>query len=89
MEEVTKTLLKLVEQLMRVHLSDEPDTFTWHLMPSQIFSEKSLYADLMNDHARFLSKYIWCLKVPLKIRIFMWLLNKKMFLVKDNLSKRN
>jgi hypothetical protein len=28
------------------------------------------------------------LKVPLKIRIFMWFLNKKVLLTKDNLAKR-
>jgi hypothetical protein len=43
----------------------------------------------MNDHTVFLKKYIWRLKVPLKIRIFMWFLNKKVLLTKDNLTKRN
>jgi hypothetical protein len=43
----------------------------------------------MNDHTIFLNKYIWSLKVPLKICIFMWFLNKKVLLTKDNLAKRN
>jgi hypothetical protein len=54
-----------------------------------IFFVKSLYVDLMNDHTIFLKKYIWLLKVPLKILIFMWFLNKKVLLTKDNLAKRN
>ena len=36
----------------------------------------SMYDDLMNGHTRFLRKYLWKLKIPLKIKIFMWLLNK-------------
>jgi hypothetical protein len=31
----------------------------------------------------------WKLKVPLKIRIFMWFLLNKAILTKDNLKKRN
>jgi hypothetical protein len=31
---------------------------------------------------------LWKLKVPLKIKIFMWLLNRKVLLTKDNLKKR-
>jgi hypothetical protein len=34
------------------------------------FGQKSLYADYMNDHIKFLKKYLLNLKVPLKIRIF-------------------
>jgi hypothetical protein len=50
---------------------------------------KSLYADYMNDHTKFLKKYLWKLRVPLKIRIVMLLFHKKVLLTKDNLAKRN
>jgi hypothetical protein len=43
----------------------------------------------MNDHTIFLCRYIWKMKVPLKIRIFMWFLHRKVLLTKDNLAKRN
>jgi hypothetical protein len=33
--------------------------------------------------------YLWKLKVPLEIRIFIWLLNKQVLLTKDNLIGRN
>jgi hypothetical protein len=33
---------------------------------------KSMYLDLLDGHTVFLKKYIWKMKVPLKIRIFMW-----------------
>jgi hypothetical protein len=81
--------LDLVERLMDVHLTDEKDTFIWKLTESGQFSVKSLYAELMNGNTKFLRKYLWKMKVPLKIRIFMWFLNRKEILTKDNLVKRN
>jgi hypothetical protein len=80
--------LHLVERLMGVQLNNEKDKFTWHLTASRIFSVKSYYAEFMNGHTRFLKYYLWKLKVPLKIRIFMWFLYNKVLLTKDNLAKR-
>jgi hypothetical protein len=48
-----------------------------------------MYLDLLNEQARYLWKYIWKLKIPLKIKICMWFLNKKVILTKDNPRKRN
>jgi hypothetical protein len=48
-----------------------------------------MYEEYLNEDARYLQKYIWKLKVPLKIRIFMWFLHRKELPIKDNLSKRN
>jgi cellulose synthase/poly-beta-1,6-N-acetylglucosamine synthase-like glycosyltransferase len=48
-----------------------------------------MYLDLLDGHTIFLKKYIWKIKVPLKIRIFMWFVFKKVILTKDNLVKRN
>jgi hypothetical protein len=63
--------LELVERTMDVHLNDERDTSKWSLTESGQFSVKSLYAELLNGNTKFLRKYLWKLKVPLKIRIFM------------------
>jgi hypothetical protein len=79
--------LDLVSRVMHVQLSDELDKFIWNLTVSGNFLVKSLYADFMNGHTVFLKKYIWKLKVPLKIRIFMWFLHRKLLLTKDNLAK--
>jgi hypothetical protein len=70
--------LQLVQRLMGVTLTEEPDAFVWKLTTSGIFLVKSLYAHLMNGHTVFLRKYIWKIKVPLKIKIFMWFLYCKM-----------
>jgi hypothetical protein len=48
-----------------------------------------MYLDLLDGHVGDFKKYIWKIKVPLKIRIFMWFLLKRVILTKDNLKKRN
>jgi hypothetical protein len=49
---------------------------------------KSMYIDYMDDHIKYLHKYFWKIKVPLKIKLFILFLNKKVLLTKDNLIKR-
>jgi hypothetical protein len=49
----------------------------------------SMYGDMLNGQIRYLLKYIWKIKIPLKIKIFMWFLSKKVLLTRDNLAKRN
>jgi hypothetical protein len=79
----------LVTRVMSVQRTDSEDTFRWNLTNSGSFTVKSMYLDLLNDHTMYLKKYIWKIKVPLKIRIFMWFLHKGVILTKDNLIKRN
>jgi hypothetical protein len=44
-----------------------------------------MYLDLISDH----TICFWKLKVPWKIRIFMWFLYRKILLTKDNPAKSN
>lgn len=81
--------LQLCQKLMRFNLNDEQDHFVWGLTSNGKFTVKSMYEDLMSDHTPYLRKYLWKVKVPLKIRIFMWFLSNKVLLTKDNLAKRN
>jgi hypothetical protein len=74
---------------MHIQLNDQEDNFTWKLTSNGVFTVKLLYLDLMNDNTQYLHKDIWKLKVPLKIRIFMWFLHRKVILTKDNLARRN
>jgi hypothetical protein len=48
-----KAWLNLVECLMEVHISNEPDRFKWHLPASRDFSVKSLYVEYINDQTIF------------------------------------
>jgi hypothetical protein len=47
-----------------------------------------MYVDFVNGHTRYLGKYLWKLKVALKIKYFMLFLHRKVLLTKDNLIKR-
>jgi hypothetical protein len=80
--------LHLCQRLMTITLTFESDKFIWRLTDSGIFSVKSMYLDLMNGHTVYLRKYLWKIKIPLKIKIFMWFLSNKVLLTKDNLAKR-
>jgi hypothetical protein len=74
---------------MNVQLNLEKDNFVWSLTNSGEFTVKSLYLDLLNDDTKYLKKYIGKIKVPLKIKVFMWFLHRKEILTKDNLIKRS
>jgi hypothetical protein len=74
---------------MEVQLSSEQDKFVWSLTIAGSFSVKSMYLEYMNGHTKYLHRYIWKIKVPLKIKIFMWFFHKKVILTKDNILKRS
>jgi hypothetical protein len=44
--------LHLVEHLMNFQLSEEPDSYIWHLTTSGIFTVKSLYEEYMDEDTR-------------------------------------
>jgi hypothetical protein len=48
-----------------------------------------MYAHLCRREPGDSNKRIWKAKIPLKIKVFMWLLNKNAILTKDNMIKRN
>ena len=74
------SLLKLVEKLMNVNLSDNDDVFLWRLTNTKKVTVSSMYSDSMHGHTLFLRKYLCKLKDPLKIKIFMWFLQRKVLL---------
>jgi hypothetical protein len=79
--------IHLCTRLMAIRLNDDIDVFVWKLNSNGVFSVKSMYLDMMNGHTRFLRKYLWKIKIPLKIKIKIWFLNNKVILTKDNLIK--
>jgi hypothetical protein len=79
----------LCQRLMEITLNEEQDRFVWGLTQSGKFTVKSMYGDMINGQTRYLCKYLWKIKIPLKIKIFMWFLSKKVLLTRDNLAKRN
>jgi hypothetical protein len=88
MDNCWRLWLHLVQRLMAVQLNNDNDMFVWELTTNGIFTIKSISLDLLDDNAKYLNKYIWKMKVPLKIQVFMWFLHRKVILTKGNLIKR-
>jgi len=67
---------RLVAQIAHVQLVDGSDTFRWNLTNSGSFTVRSLYLHLLDRQSHFRHKMIWKLKIPLKIKIFLWFLQR-------------
>jgi hypothetical protein len=79
----------LVGRIVHVRPNDQDDVFVWNLHQHDQYTVHSLYLALISNGTTRLNKQLWRLKVPLKIKIFMWCLKREVVLTKDNLAKRN
>jgi hypothetical protein len=68
---------------------DGKDYFEWPLMKNGVFTVRSMYLDALDTHPLFQHRKIWKWKIALKIKIFLWFLQKGIVLTKDNLAKKN
>lgn len=77
-------VLKLVAE---VEIREDQDRVRWHLNNKNKFVVKELYLLLKTGR---LVGYIslWKLKIPHKIKIFLWLMLRNSILTKDNLLRR-
>ncbi|WVZ72675.1 hypothetical protein U9M48_021095 [Paspalum notatum var. saurae] len=80
---------KLVTKIALVQLDDQPDSLKWDVFKQDQFTVNSMYEHLMNQNALPLHKHLWKLKLPVKIKIYLWFLFKGVILTKDNLIKRH
>jgi hypothetical protein len=62
--------LEMIGKINNVTLDQGMDMFRWDLNTTRTFSVRSVYLYLLNQHAPFRHKFIWKLKIPLKIKIF-------------------
>jgi hypothetical protein len=79
---------RIVASIQDVNLQGESDSFVWALHSSGSFSIKSMYVALINNRVR-VSQDIWQIKIPIRIKIFLWYLKRCVILTKDNLAQRN
>ena len=79
----------LVAQIAQFQLVGGSDTFRWNLTKLGSFTVRSLYLHYLDRQPSFRHKMIWKLKIPLKIKIFFWILQRGILLTKDNLAKKN
>jgi hypothetical protein len=68
-------------------LEDEADGVRWKVGSSGKFRVKDLYLQLRAEGS-FPQKFLWKIKIPMKVRIFLWEVLKNSILTKDNLLKR-
>lgn len=80
------TLLNILQQIW---INNNDDFPVWKWKKSDFFSVKTMY-DFINDkgvrskHAA----HIWKTKCPLKLKIFLWLLDMNVILTRNNLQQR-
>jgi hypothetical protein len=80
---------RIVASLQYVNLQGgKRDTFVWSLHSSGRFSVSSMYVALINNGVR-VSRDIWQIKIPTRIKIFLWYLKRGVILTKHNLARRN
>lgn len=79
---------QLVATVMNTQLMDRRDIFRWSLSQDGRFTVSSMYKMLIAPNVTRHKHIIWKLKIPLKIKIFMWYLVKGVVLTKDNLAKQ-
>jgi hypothetical protein len=80
--------LRLVARVSNVILVDGKDYFKWPLTKNGFFTVRSMYLDALDTHPPFQHRKIWKWKLPLKIKIFLWFLQKGVVLTKDNLAHK-
>ena len=79
----------LIAQISHVRLNNDADVFHWNLNQAGVFTISSMYNALISNGNVQFDKHLWKLKMPLKIKIFMWYLKRGVILTKDNLARRN
>jgi hypothetical protein len=80
---------QLVTLVAYTNLTTNRDSFRWDLTANGLFYVQSLYQEILNNGTVRDNKDLWKLKIPLKIKVFMWYLKRGVTLTKDNLAKRN
>jgi hypothetical protein len=76
------------DNLAMISLNREHDKPRWKLTKSGIFSVKSLYNKLSAVGVDRSFKQLWKAKIPLKIKIWLWLIWHNAIATKDNMKKR-
>jgi hypothetical protein len=66
----------LVAKIVNAQLIDKRDTFMWSLKQNGQFTVRSMYNALIAHLPAPRKNMIWKLKMPLKIKIFIWYLQK-------------
>ena len=80
--------LGIVEKTYSFNFSSQKDIVTWKWNSKKTFTTKSVYNRLSSGSESNRFNHIWKSKIPYKIKIFTWLLEKGAVLTKDNMIRR-
>lgn len=72
-----------------VILNEQEDKRSWLLTKSGKFSVRSLYLALKTDQVAWPHRKLWQARIPLKFKVFIWLVFRNSVLTRDNLERRN
>ena len=86
-EDLQNQLRRLYDTIYCFSTNNSNDRAKWDWEKSGVFSVKSTYKYLSRHDVGLSFKKIWKAKIPLKIRIFMWLVSQNAILTRDNLTK--
>ena len=64
----------VVAMVVNVQLTNQRDRFVWGLHQNELFSIKFIYRALLTAEVAPYKTFIWKLKLPLKIKVFLWYL---------------
>ena len=79
--------LDLVGSVIPVQHHDRRDSFCLDLIKIKKLSVQSMYNDVLQGVGVPAKRLAWKVKVPLKIKIFVWYLKQGVILTKDNFVK--
>jgi hypothetical protein len=88
-EDLQRQWCGLVNILNQRGLSDTVDKPKWKWTKSRQFTVKSVYKQICRNGIDRSFKHLWKSKIPLKIKIWLWLIWHNAIATKDNLLKRN
>jgi hypothetical protein len=88
-ERAQNQLRQLTDMLSTCALSNKKDIVKWTWEKSGKFSVKSMYKNLFSSETNNPNKKLWEAKIPMKVKIIMWLIHENAILTKDNLNRKN
>jgi len=86
-ETLQNQMRELRDMLTSYALNEENDSPKWCWEKPGVFTVKTMYEQLCYNETGAPYMMIWRAKIPLKIKIWMWLVEQKAILTKDNLTK--
>jgi len=79
--------IQLVSKVLPVHFTNGRDVFQWNLISKNVmFKVQSMYRTMIRQGVLPRKKPSMEIRVRLKIKIFLWYLQKGVTLTKDNLG---